>query len=200
MGNKIEVDEAQFLASQQLVSTVQGLLNNPEARRKVFEAQKIVYPNVPTPKDFQDDVLARVEEERTARLALEKQIADDKAKAESEKRLEQFQAGWERQKAIVAQRYPDLNEAGLAEIQKLAEERGIADFEAAGALFRQLHPPAEPAAPNGLGWNLWDTPQQDGMKEYMDLLMKSPDGINDNATNAIIRDTLLEVRGQKRAA
>jgi hypothetical protein len=197
---KVEIEEADFLANQQLAKTIQSMMGNPEARKKLLEAQKIVNPQVVTPKDYQDEVLSEIAKEREARLALEKKIEDEKKAAETEAKTREFLSSWESAKARLRDKYPDLNDKGIEEIENLAKTRGIPDLEAAGALFRELHPPATPEHPSGpSGFNLFDTPQQDDLKDDMKKLMESG-GENQAVLDKMIRDTLGQIRSQRRAA
>lgn len=197
---KVEIEEADLLANQQLARTIQAMMANPDARKRLLEAQKIVNPQAVTPKDYQDEVREEVTKLR-ADIEADKKARDEAAtKAESERKTQEFLAQWERAKANLREKYPDLNDKGIEEIENLAKTRGIPDLEAAGALFRELHPPATPAQPSGpSGFNLFDTPAQDDLKDDMKKLMESG-GDNEQTLNKMIRDTLDQVRGNRRAA
>jgi hypothetical protein len=197
---KVEIEEADFLASRQLTQAIQAMMAKPESRKKLLEAQKIVNPNAVTARDYQDEVLDEVRKERDERLAFQKKLEDDKAAEAVERRTSEFRSTWERQKQTVRERYPDLNDKGVEDIEKLAQDRGIPDLEAAAALYRQLNPPPAIEHPSGpSGFNLFDIPQQDDMKDHMKKLMDSG-GENESELNAMIRETLADVRGQRRAA
>jgi len=197
---KVEIEEADLLANQQLAKAIQSMMANPDARKKLLEAQKIINPTAVTPKDYQDEVMAEVAKEREARLALEKKIEDDKKAEETDRKTKEFLASWESAKSRLRDKYPDLNDKGIEEIENLAKTRGIPDLEAAGALFRELHPPATPEHPSGpSGFNLFDAPQQDNIRDDMKKLMESG-GENQQVLDKMIRETLADVRGQRKAA
>lgn len=197
---KIEIEEADLLAQNRIFEAVKKIAANPKARDLLNQAQKIVDPTVVTATDYQDELRKEIAERDKKIDELAKKFEDDKTAREAEAKKQAFVSEWEAQKQVVRDRYPDLNAEGMAAIQKLAEEKAIPNFEAAAALFRELNPPATPAASDGpVHWNLFDAPQQDGMKDYIDALMKGG-GEDARAEEKMIADTLAEVRGLKRAA
>lgn len=197
---KVEIEEADLLAQQKIFDAVKKMAANPQARELLNKAQKIVDPTIVTATDYQDELRKEIAERDKKFTELEKKFEDDKAAREADAKKQAFVSEWEAQKKAVRDRYPDLNDEGMAAIQKLAEEKAIPNFEAAAALFRTLNPPATPAASDGpVHWNMFDAQQQDGMKDYVDKLMKAG-GEDAAAESAMVRDTLNEIRGLKRAA
>ncbi|MDE2097100.1 MAG: hypothetical protein KGL39_07630 [Patescibacteria group bacterium] len=194
MARMVEVDEADLLRSRQLAEAIQKINAHPEGRKLLAKAQKTAFPEMPIPEDYQDEVLRVVQEEREARLALEKKIAEEAAAREAAEKQREFVSAWQRQQNAVRERYPELNEEAIKAIETMASERGIPDFEAAAALWVRDHPPATPATPSGFGaFNLFDQPApEDDRAKYMDELMKSPDGTNDAATDRYVRKILSE--------
>lgn len=197
---KVEIEEADLLAQQRIFEAVKKIAANPQARELMAKAQKIVDPTIVTATDYQDELRNEIKERDKRIDELNKKFDDDKAEREANAKKAAFMSEWEAQKQAVRERWPDINGEGMSAIEKLAEEKGIPNFEAAAALFRTLNPPATPAASDGpVHWNLFDAPEQDGMKDYIDKLMKSG-GDDAAAESAMVRDTLAEVRGLKRAA
>lgn len=197
---KIEVDEADYQQSTQLRQRFEKALRDPKNRAKLLEAWQeanpdIVIPEVAAKKPVMDEVQAVTKKFDD----FIKEQADKEAKREEDARINAFKSSWESQKKAIRDEY-QLNDAGVSEVEKLAQERGIPDLEAAAALFRKLNPPAEVGAPAGGvgGWGFFEEPQ-DNMKENMEKLMKSS-GDNDQVLNSMIRETLADVRGQRRAA
>ena len=197
---KIEVDEADYQQSTQLRQRFEKALRDPKNRAKLLEAWQeanpdIVIPEVAAKKPVMDEVQAVTKKFDD----FIKDQADKEAKREEDARINAFKSSWESQKKAIRDEY-QLNDAGVSEVEKLAQERGIPDLEAAAALFRKLNPPAEVGAPAGGvgGWGFFEEPQ-DNMKENMEKLMKSS-GDNDQVLNSMIRETLADVRGQRRAA
>ena len=201
---KIEVEEADYQQAAQSVvlkKRMDAILADPKKRSRFLEAWQEVNPDIVIPEvRAKEPVMEEIKAVREELANDRKARADEKAKDEEEKRLSAFTQTWEKQKHTVRQTYPDLNEKGMEEIEKLAKEEGIPNLEAAAALFRQRHPPAEVGAPNGGigGWGFFEQPQ-DNMKENMEKLMASG-GENEQVLNSMIRETLADVRGQRHAA
>jgi hypothetical protein len=196
---KVEVEEADFLANQKVLGLVQKMVADPKARRKVLEAQKIVEPNTVLPTDYQDEVMAEVKKTNDAVAALNKKYEDEKAAAEAQKRTDAFQKAWGDAKAQAIK--DGVQPEAVAEIEKLATERGIPDFEAATALYLKQHPPAAPAAPNAGngfgGFNFFEPGPDDGAKKDMDALLASK-GESEGTLNSMIGRALADSRGTRR--
>lgn len=193
MAKTVEIEEADLLAKDRVVNLYSQMLANPKARELLETAVKTVNPQIATPiTDAKSEVLSELGKEREARLALEKRLDDEKADREAEKARQQFANTWERQKARVrAER--GYTDEGIAEIEKLCEERGIPDFEAGALLFDKLHPPPAVEAPAGFGsWNLFEPASHDG--EDFKKLMDSK-GEDEMALRRLVDGTLTEVRG-----
>jgi cytochrome P450 len=196
---RVEIEEADLKANQTLANTIQAMLRHPEARKRVLEAQKIIQPNAVIPEiDAAKPVTDAIE-------AMRKEMAEERAARQKEKeeeltarRVNDFKSSWERAKDTVRGLYTDLNEDGISAIEKMAEERGIADFEAAAALWRRDHPPATPQAPGGSGWAFFEDPQ-DNVKEFMEKQMASK-GEDESGLARQVNSVLADIRGTKRAA
>jgi len=188
-----EIEESEFVANVKLRELYGNLLRNPKSREKLEAAIREIDPNAATPlTDAKAEIRDEIAKEREARLALEKQIADEKAEREAQSRRDAFANSWEKQKAgLRAEGYTD---EGIAEIEKLAEERGIPDLEAAEALFRKRHPPTDVSAPtNGYGsWNLFEPTSRDD-EQFKKLL--DTRGEDEIALRRMIDGTLTELRG-----
>ena len=192
----VEIDEAELLANQKLKGTVEAMLKDPTARRHLFAANKVVNPNFIPPTDYQDEVRQEIATEREARLKLEKQLAEERAAREAEKKTQEFTSGWDRQKlALRQQGYLDET---IAEIEKLATERGIPDLEAAEALYARSHPPAQLMAPRSAGFSVFDPPAGD----QADYVKKLIEGHGDApvAEAKMVQSALEEVRMMNRRA
>lgn len=192
---KVEIDETELLNYRAIHGAVHEIMKNPKAAAKLIEAKKIALPNAP-PGDYEraSAPLAEISEQLTT---LQKQIADDKAERERAARVSEFTNSWEKAKGeLRAQGYTD---DGVVAIEKLAQERGIADLQAAAALFDKLNPPQQPITPTGFGtWDFFDQgadgqPQEDYIKKLFDSR-----GEDDNAVLRESQKVLKEVRGQSR--
>lgn len=199
---QVQVEESELLQLRGNSTALGQMLANKDARSLVLKAQKIVKPDAVIPElDARAPIDEALGEFRKEFGDFRKSIEERETKQEEARRLNEFKASWESQKRTIRDRYPTLNDAGIEEVEKLAKDRGIPDLEAAGALFMQLHPPAPLGDPNagGMGgWNFFDAPQ-DNMKDHMKVLMESR-GDNEPELNSMIRETLADVRGQRRAA
>ena len=195
---KIEVEEAEWNARGQLTNVVSELLKHPESRPLMLEAQKKRFPESVIPEiDAAKPVLDKVD-------ALSKKF-DDYVSKEQERvakemndaKIRAFADKWAAQKVAVRERYPDFNDTALEEIEKMATEKGIVDFEAAADHYRRLNPPAAIQSPQTGGWGFFDD-NADTLKDSMDKLMQSR-GDNDAVTNKMVNEALADVRGRRAA-
>lgn len=200
MSRTIEVDETQFLGMTQTAKTVAAMLGNPEARKLVFQAQKIVDPTVAIPEiDAAAPVMSEIEKLRQEMAEERKSRAEEKAQAEAAAKLDRFRAEWESKKRALRKQNGYTDE-GIAAIEKLAEERGIADIEAAAALFDRLNPPTQPIAHPGVGqWSFFEEPKEDTSGKYLHDLLATRGG-NDTVLAREVGAALADVRGARRVA
>lgn len=149
----IEIDETELSGLKSLQATVQKWMANPAARRKVLEAQKALDPNIVIPElDAAKPLEAALSEMDKKLSALDERLskdADERAKA---KTISELTSCWEKGRGeLRTQGYTD---EGLTKIEKLMEERGIADHDAGAALFDRLNPPEVPIAPQNSGFDV----------------------------------------------
>ena len=193
---KIEVDETSYLEMQQTYAAVNKMLSNPQARRKVLEATKVINPAAIIPEiDAAAPISAELTETRTQIAALQKRLDDDAAERASTSKVNEFASQWNGAKAQL-QRERGYTAEGIAEIEKLAQERGIPDLEAAAALFDRLHPPPEPVQPAGIGsFNFFEPTEKDG--EDMKKLLESR-GESEQVVMKMAREALNDFRSGRR--
>lgn len=195
---KIEVEEAEWNARGQLTQVVSGLLKNPKSRPLMLQAQKEAYPESVIPEiDAAKPVMTEIEKVRTEFADYRKAQEEKETKALNESKLNAFAAEWAAQKGRVRDRYPDFNDKALEEIEKFATEKGIPDFEAAAARYRELNPPAQIQTPHTGGWGFFEE-NTDTLKDDMDKLMQSH-GDNDAVTNHMVNEALADIRGRRAA-
>ena len=190
-----EIDETEYVAQRNLATLVQTMLNNPQARELLHKATKIVNPAAVIPEvDAKEAVLGELAKTNERLAALTQEREEEKAQREADKRTAEFAAGWNRQKStLIKNGYTD---EGIAGVEKLAEERGIADLEAAAALFDRLHPPPDPVQPRGSGnWDLFEG-AQDSDEEERKRLLANPDDAG--ALGGLINKALADARGGRR--
>lgn len=191
-GKVIEVDEGQFLATRGLVSLYEQMNANPKARELLNSAAKIVRPDMPTPEnDAKAEIRAELEAERTERLALQKRIEDSETARELAERTREFTETWNAK--IGRLRGAGYTDEGIEKIQKLAEERGIVDLDAAAALFDKMNPPAAISQPGGgiAGLDLFQMSSQDD-EDFKKLL--ESEGDNPAAERNMINKALTDYR------
>lgn len=190
-----EIDETEYLAQRNLATLVQTMLNNPESRALLQKATKIVNPGAVIPEiDAKEAVLGELAKtnERLAKLTEEREA--EKAQRDADKRTEAFAAGWNKQKSALAK--AGYTDEGIAAVEKLAEERGLPDLEAAAALFDRLNPPPDPAQPRGSGnWDLFEG-AQDADEDERKRLLANPDDAG--ALGGLINKALADARGGRR--
>lgn len=130
---------------------------------------------------------SRIESKLDEFLAGQAKEKEERQADDAKRRLEQ---DWLRGRSKLRERgYLD---DGVAGIEKLMEERGIADHEAAAALFDKLHPPPEPAMTGGSRWNFFDRQESEADQAAFDALMK---GDEDSWLAHSIPKALKEARG-----
>ena len=196
---KIEIDEADWAAQQSVTKLFADMLNNPDARKQVLSAKKAVRPNEPIPeidaaRPGIEAVEALSKEFRDFRTALE----TEKQTREATAKAQEFQTAWDRSKQSL--KNDGWLDDGIASIEKLAQDRGIPDLEAAAALYSKLHPQPEPVQPSGYGrFNLFDMPtdQAENKDNFVKKLLETR-GDADNVLDPEIRAAINDVRGARR--
>lgn len=192
---KIEVDEEDVRRLNGLQQTVSTLWGNPEARKLIQRAQKLVDPKAKTPDlDAEEQLVAPVK-------ALEKKFEDyiaETKKTETERTQERQiselkslqERGWE---ALRKEKYTD---DGIKKIKELMDEKGILDPLDAAAIFDRANPPPAPVTPGGSGaWNFTELPKE-GAEPFKALI--DTKGQNDLTVDRMAWEAINEVRGVSR--
>ena len=190
-----EIEESEFLASQQVVQAFQKMLANPKARELVLRAQKTVNPDAVIPEiDARVPVEAELAKMREELAADRAERAKAKEDAEAERRKQAFTDGWEKQKrSLIDSGYTD---EGVKKIEEHAEKEGIPNLRAAAADWEKLNPPSTPAQPSGsLGYDIFNPPKTE--EDDIKRLMESK-GDNAMALDHMIAGALNDFRGAKR--
>lgn len=191
-GKRVEIDESQFLAQQKLAGLFEQMNVNPKAREKLYQAIKEVNPNVATPElDAKNEVYGEIAKRDEKLAALEAQIAEDRAARETERQQREFLESWNGK--IAGLRRQGYTDEGIEKIQKLAEERGLVDLDAAAALFDKMNPPATVSQPGGGigGLDLFQQSSQDD-EDFKKLL--EAQGEDPAAERALINKALTDYR------
>ena len=192
---KIEVEESEFLASQQLTQTVAKMLQNPKARRLVQEATKIVRPDAVIPEI---DAAAPVME---AVSNLQKQLDEERAerKKDRDERADAESTGALKNKWEAGQSYARDNgytADGLKALEDYMQAEGIFSHKIGIAAFEREHPPAQVIQPTGL--TAWDyiQPEKGAESDFMKKMLESH-GEDDGALRQEINSVLSETRTRR---
>lgn len=193
---KIEVEESEFLASQQVTQTVAKMLQNPKARRLVQEATKIVRPDAVIPEiDAAAPVMeavANLRKELDDERAERKKERDERASNETTNELKtKWQAG---QSMARDQGYTD---DGLKALEDFMQAEGIFSHKIGIAAFEREHPPAQLVQPSGM--TAWDfiQPEKGAESDFMKKMLESQ-GEDDGALRQEVNGTLSGFRGSAR--
>lgn len=195
MAKIVEVDEVELQRSSAARKILEQLAANPQARKKLAEAQKIINPDDPWVKGIEADP----NEQRIA--ALQKELEDFKksqeereTKKDTETKVAKF--AQQREQGIGALRRDGWTDEGIKGVEKIMDEQGILDPAIAAAYFEKMHPPAAPISPTtGSSWNFLDMPK-DGADDLKKLIESRGD--DDALLNKLVNEALTEVRGQPR--
>lgn len=187
-----EISEQELLELRTLQTTVGAMLKNPKARRKVLEAQKDVNPKADIPElDTPDPIEERFASSAKQVADLQKQIADDKAEREKNETIARLQGQQSAQESEL--RRAGWTDSGIAEVKKLADEKGILDLKVVADHYEKMHPPQDPVQPRGTGgWNFLEQPA-DGDADIKALIESK--GENPSLLDKMARDALNEFRG-----
>ncbi|HEV2225089.1 MAG TPA: hypothetical protein VGR84_19005 [Candidatus Acidoferrales bacterium] len=163
-----EIDENQLATFTNLQGFVQKALASPQHRQSLLKIQKDLYPDVPVPEiDAANPILEKLS-------ALEQKFEDDRkareeaaTKAAKDAQDSEWTTRWNKGHEMLAGRF---NEEGVAAIEKMMHERGIADHEAAMALFEKHNPPPPPPLTGSSRFNWFE--QVEGAPDVNMLLEK----------------------------
>lgn len=189
---KIEIDETDLVNYQQLAGAMQKMLANPEARRKLLEAQKKVNPDAVIPEldatKPLDEALSNIKKDVDE---TRKMLADDKADREKEKTLSALRSRWENGRLVA--RKSGYTAEGLESLEKFMEDKGIADHEIAMPAFEKLHPPEAPIADSGSNFDMLRAIPKSG--DDMKMLFE---GNDQEFLAKKIKETLTDIRSGSR--
>ena len=156
----VELDEVELQRLQKQDRTVHALMANPQAKKKIFEAYKVVEPTARIPElEMEEAAKAPVMELEKTVKELQTQIATDKAEREKQAKLDSLNGSMER--GFAKLRAEGWMDDGIENVKKLMEEKGYIDPEDAAAIYLAKHPPQAPATPSGTGFpsgpGTWNT-------------------------------------------
>lgn len=172
---------------------------NPKTRARLLALMKEDNPELAIPEiDAAQPVLDRVE-------ALNKRMDDEeKARAEAATKAKDEETARTAKGQIEAGRSwlrkQGYQDEGIEKVEKLMQDRGIPDYEAAALLFERTQPKDELIVPSNMGrsWGLFEPPAEDNDIRRALSMPKGPS--QDRATKnwqwKEIDKTLKEIRGQ----
>lgn len=142
---KIEVDETEYAKLQNVTNVMNRMLSNPESRKRVLEAHKIMNPNAIVPeidsaKPLNDAIAAIADEVKK----VAKSVEDDKVEREQVARRAEFDNKWSAGKAQA--RKAGYTDEGLKALEEYMAEKGVLDHEVAMPSFERTHPLPAPVA------------------------------------------------------
>lgn len=190
---KVEIDEAELLASQQVVQAVNQMMANPKSRQLLLHARKTADPNASVPEvDAMAPVVGVLENFKKELAAEREERAKERQADEERRRIEQATRQVEEVRGRL--KASGWTADGIAAVEKLAEERGIFDLEAAAALHEKMNPPPPPAEPNGMGsWGFFEGADQEGSDKFVKAMLESG-GDDEGALGREVRSALTDYR------
>lgn len=201
VGRIIEVTEEEWLQKSRLNDFAQKILANPEAAPHLEKAAKIVDPNIATPRLNQQAAAQAPFNAISEELSKLNKRLDEEAIARANQAT--IDAAAAKANAGIADLRKDgWNDTGIAEIQKVMTERGIADPRDAAIVLERLHPPASVSMPGSNGsFNFNEVVHaaktDDDIAGLLKTMGKESNGL-DAISNKMIADTLADVRSGQR--
>jgi hypothetical protein len=176
---QVEIDEVELLRLKRQDQTVQTLMANPKAKKKIFEAYKEHDPNARIPElDAEEAAKAPVLELQKQVSELQQKLDEEKAERDKKAKLDALTGNVETGKRKL--REAGWTDEGISAVEKLMEEKGILDVEIAAAFYEKQHPPQVPATPSGVGgWNFAEAP--DDSDAYSKALLASKNAADNDA-------------------
>lgn len=193
----LEIDEAEYRRLQKLQGFASQIVNNPEAAVLLEKAAKIVDPNIKTPRlDQQAAVSAPLSKIEESLAALNKRLDDEATVRQAEAAVAAARA--KKEEGFNALRKAGWNDAGITEIQKIMDERQIADPADAAIVLERRHPAPTPSMPGSNGtFNFNEAinaaaPDED-IKSMLKTFGKDSNGL-EAVSNRMIAKTLTDIR------
>ena len=171
---KVEIEEAE-LANLRRVNDVAVLLGkNPKTRAVLQAAVAEAAPDQAGSEHYLrnefSEAIGGVAKKLDDFLEAQKKDREERDAADARRTLENR---WLEGRGKL--RDAGYTQEGLEAVEKLMEERGIADHEAARALHERLNPPAEPAVTGGSSWNFFDRSAEAANDAAFKALMSGDD-------------------------
>lgn len=164
---EVDGDEYQRLVHElQTARPAKALLdkvgNNTKTRREFLQLYKEADPAAVIPElDAARPILDEVNKTREEMAALRKQISDRDAEEARSRREATVRSTIDEGQSRLRQ--GGWTDEGIANVEKLMQERNLTDYEAAAALYERAQPKDEPVLPSDFGrsWDLFAPPADD---------------------------------------
>lgn len=190
----VEIDENELVRLRQLSGVAGRIMANPEGKKLLEKAHKLVDPNAVTPTlDLDAQIEAARAEDRKQIAELRKALETDKEEREKTTRLAQLQETID--KGFASLRAEGWQEDGIKKVDELMKEKGIIDPLIAAAYVEKQMPQSQPVTPSG--GQSWDflSSVNDTDTDLKSLLANRGEG---TTVDKMAHDALREFRGNQR--
>jgi hypothetical protein len=151
---KVEVDETEWRAYQQVYTAVQQGWKDPKVREKLLEAHALQHPEAAHPEitlrssldAFKTEILGEFSKFR-------EETAKEKTDREERDSRDRLNARWTQSQS--AARAAGYTPEGLEKLEKFMEAHGVADHRIAIPAFERENPPPEPVTTGGQRWDFF---------------------------------------------
>jgi hypothetical protein len=190
----VEIDETQLASLQNTAKIVQGMLKNPNTRRKVLEAYKEYDPNAAVPElDVNEPVVKRMNDLESAVIEFMKKEREDREKERTESRLNEIRSQAEAGRRMLKER--GYTEEGIKKIEEFRDTKGLVDYNDAIRLWEFDNPPPQVAEPAS-GMNFFDMIHNDpAVENDFNKRLYDSAGQDDSAVDRMARQAIQELRG-----
>jgi hypothetical protein len=190
----VDIDEVELQRYKTLETTVQGLLKNPKARRKLLEAQKEAHPDLSIPElDAEKPVQDEITKLRTELDEDRKLRAKEKEEEKAESSKKELNAKWEEGRLFARQN--GYNEEGLKALEDFMQKEGVFSHRIGMAAFEKEHPQEQVIA-SSTDWNFFEQPEGDG-KDLMSKMLETK-GEDDSILRKMTQQALTDTRSAQR--
>ena len=193
----VEVDEAELLQHRTLSRVAGAIMANPQAKKLLQKAHKLVDPQARTPElDIDEVVESKVGDIAKELRELKAQREAEKAENEQRQTITALTTAIET--GIEKLRHSGWTDEGIKGVRELMNEKGILDVEDAAVLFEKKHPPPVPNTPSGSGsWGFLDFDEKADGAEDLKRLIETR-GESEPLLRKMTNEALAQVRGGRR--
>jgi len=193
----VEIDELEFQQNKNLRDTISKMMANPKSKRKLLEAEKIIYPDKKIPEiDEPNETEAALAAQRKEFEDYKTQQTEKEAKREQEDKIRSLKA--QKDDGIAQLRRDGWLKEAIEEVEKIMDEKGILDPAIAAAYYEKQHPPQEPINPGSS--SAWSFTEPSGVADQDDYTKKLFETKGDDMGNLALREAhkaLGEIRNQR---